>query len=533
MARFYQTAQRNYQDDFIFQPNWEMATMALSKRDSDIKEQLDTLDLFRNLPIDYWKDADSDNVEQIKNEYESRVEEITRQMQSDLLNTGNNRYSINQLRRDIEKDYEFGKIRQIQDNAEAYRQFKSNLDALPNPMDRQGYMAMVDNYLLNNEQGALSNIFTPDEMYNNRDVWAEFTSSDAFKSLKPDEQASEITTTNGRYFVTEGGRKVELSESKIGQAFNAFINSSNLQGYGADRQKYFGQNWMDEEGNVKMDSGSYLGSILETGIPSLAYRNSATSRGMSVDQYGVLSQQEAMQIRAEKRAAHRQRMEDNTFPPEMSKNAQFAARTSSQVVDIVNDKMQKLGERYGIKLDASDLDNMILEAKEKNYNTFAQELINLQTSLNEGLRASYEPLYAMGYDKNYVEAFKKNVQTGIELKGDNVKGYADFTTIGIPAKNTISKNLSPNELIGRTVGDRKIRDVGIVKNSSFPVFFGTSDLVNQVQSTLKIEFEPRVDANGNIIDEEESNIRYVDFYQPSREISGDNTIKQDYINANN
>ena len=125
MARFYQTAQRNFVDDFIFQPNMELAAMALQKKDGDIKDQLDTLELMRNLPIDYWKEADQNNVNQIQQEYESRVDEITKQMQGDLMNTGNNRYLINQLRKDVEKDYSSGRIRQIQDNAQAYKQYKT------------------------------------------------------------------------------------------------------------------------------------------------------------------------------------------------------------------------------------------------------------------------------------------------------------------------------------------------------------------------------------------------------------------------
>ena len=43
MARYYQTTQRNFQDDFIFQPDMNLALMALQKKDNDIKEQLSTL----------------------------------------------------------------------------------------------------------------------------------------------------------------------------------------------------------------------------------------------------------------------------------------------------------------------------------------------------------------------------------------------------------------------------------------------------------------------------------------------------------
>ena len=40
MGRFYETAQRNFVDDFIYQPPWEMAMLALTKQNEDIQTEL-------------------------------------------------------------------------------------------------------------------------------------------------------------------------------------------------------------------------------------------------------------------------------------------------------------------------------------------------------------------------------------------------------------------------------------------------------------------------------------------------------------
>lgn len=535
MARFFQAQPVEFVNDFMFEPNMELASLALAKRDGDIADQLDTLEIFRNLPIDFWKDADQENVAAIKDEYETRVDDITKQMQGDLMNTGNNRYLINQLRRDIDKDYESGRIRQIQDNAQAYRDFKTKLDAMPNPRDREEYMSMVDNYLSNaGGQGAFYNTFKPEEMYDRRDIWAEFTGSDAFKQLNPDEQASSIERVNGAWVVKQGNKTVELSQSKVGQAFQSFLNSAGLEGYGASKQKYSGEQWLDEQGNIRMDADSYLGNILATGIPSLSYKQTGTTEDRSINPIWQMQEQERQQIRAENRAAYRaSQMAKTDMPPELSKNASFAAKTASNTIDIVNDKLAVLGKKYGVTLTTNDLTRLIDWGKKNKKGAFTQELINLQTTLNEGLRASYEPLYAMGFSKEYVETFKSNLQNGIVTKGDNIKGYVDLAGIGIPGVKSDKTNyLSPNELIGKSIGGRKVMNATILDKSSFPVFFGTSDLVNQVQSTIKLEFEPLKDAQGNYIETQESSVRYADFYQPSREITGDNTIKQDIINAN-
>lgn len=307
MSRFYQTTERDFVDDFIFEPNMELAMMALGKKDADIQEQVDTLDLFGNLPVDYWKDVDQENVKEIKEEYENKVSDIAKTMQGNLMNTGANQRAINGLRKEIEKEYEFGRIRNIQDNAKAYKEFDAMIKAMPNPADREGYRKMVQNYMNETEgKGALDRVFKPDELYNSRDIWGEFTESAAFKNLKPDEKSSQVVNTGGKWVVKNGNSTVALSESKIGQAFKAFTDSANLQGYGNSRQKYFNENWLDEQGNVKMDDSSYLGNILANGVPSLAYSSKNQSQDKTADPYELNKQQfnlnERAAINAENRA---------------------------------------------------------------------------------------------------------------------------------------------------------------------------------------------------------------------------------------
>ena len=248
MGRFYITTQRNFQDDFIFQPDMNLALMALQKKDNDIKEQLSTLDLFENLPVDYWKDADQENVKAIKESYANKVADIAASMQGDITNTGASKRAINNLRREIENDYEFGQIRDIQENARTYKEFDAMLKSMPNPADREGYKKMVQNYLDGAQgKGALSSVFKPEELYNSQDYWSGFLNSNNFKALQPDEKASQMTKEGGKWLVTEGNQKVELSKSKIGQAFKAYIDGNNLQGYGKSRQNYFGEQWLDEQ----------------------------------------------------------------------------------------------------------------------------------------------------------------------------------------------------------------------------------------------------------------------------------------------
>ena len=513
MARFYQTAQRNFQDDFIYQPNWELAAGALMKKDGDVADQLDTLDLFRNLPIDFWKDADQENVNEIKSQYENQVNDIVNQMKGDLTNTTNNRFAINNLRRSIEKDYESGRIRQIQDNAIAYKQYNAALSALKNPADREAYRAMEKSYLAGNENGAFSSIFKPDEMYSSRDIWGEFTGSDAFKNLKPDEKASSIENTNGRYIVTQGGKKVELSQSKIGQAFDAFIKSSNLQGYGADRQKYFGQQWLNDQGNIRMDAGSYLGGIMEKGIPSLAYTQTAQTKALQVDQYGAMAQQNAYKIQEEQRAEARakaqaqQALASFGVDPEI----QVAAANTLGVSKLRQEQLQnfigKITSAMGLKGD--------IHGNQKAYNAifkdktlqnrfpdvYAQALA-LRDNMNQDRIASKAAITSVfGGDTAKADRFFKSIQNTAKLsstqlhvadhQGNTVSNRYNFTQL-----NTGNVPINGNRVIKNSV---EIQDF-----SQFIPVAGNTDIktgIVAIPVTYKIPGKNYYNAKGEVDDD--------------------------------
>ena len=463
MSRFYQTAQRNFQDDFIFQPDWNMAQNALLTKDAAVADQLDTLDLFKNLPIDFWKDADQENVKQIKEGYESQVNDIVKQMQGDLANTGNNKFAINSLRRNIENDYEFGKIRQIQDNAMAYRKYSEGLAALKNPADREGYKAMERNYLASAEQGAFSSLFKPDEMYNNIDVWGGFTASDAFKQLKPDERATQIENTNGRYMVTQGNKKVELSQSKIGQAFDAFLKSSNLEGYAGDRQKYFGQNWLDENGQIRKDKGSYIGGILETGIPSLAYSSSTQTRGLQTDAYGLAAQQNEYKKQEEARAASAAMTAaagQLGISPEVQVGVADVLGVSKlrqqQLSSFIKGVLKPLGQPDNIhghkKAYDMILNNPVYREK---YKAIYDKAKMLQGSLNEDRIASKETVMAMfNNDSTAADKYLKDIREAAKKGSINIH---------VPQNGSTSSNRYT--LRDLSSGNIPIRGERVIKNS--------------------------------------------------------------------
>lgn len=432
MGRFYSTTQRNFQDDFIFQPDMNLALMALQKKDNDIKEQLSTLDLFENLPVDYWKDADQENVKAIKESYANKVADIAASMQGDITNTGASKRAINNLRREIENDYEFGQIRDIQENARTYKEFDAMLKSMPNPADREGYKKMVQNYLGGAQgKGALSSVFKPEELYNSRDLWGEFTQSAAFKNLQPDERSSQAVKIGGQWIMKEGNQNVSLSESKIGKAFKAFIDSNNLGGYGQSRQNYFGEDWLDEKGNVRMDDNSFLGNLMINGIPSLAYSKKASSQDAQANPYGTAAYSAALQeraaVNAHKRATELAKIQakasgENGASTGWSNLAQEKVAQQLGVNEYLQDRLSKfigpLAKKLnGVSGNTSSKQNRLAIEKilvdknlQKEFPNIYKHTVNFQKEMDAASISSKELIYNFyGQDKTKTDMFLSSV----------------------------------------------------------------------------------------------------------------------------
>lgn len=541
MARFFQTADPNFVDDFIFQPNWDMAAMALQKKDADIQEQLDTLSLFDSLPIDYWKEVDSGLAQQVQDEYSRRVDDITKQMQGNLMDTGRNRQLLNQLRRDVQKDFNTGTLSKLQANAEAARKFDESLSTITDPTLRQAYKTkLVQDYKNRvGEQGAGAELFNPGELLDRRDIIGEWTESAAFKALQPDLQNTSITRDGGRWLVTEGTQTKELSESKIGKNLAGWLGSQNIGPYAEVMQNYLGEQWLDENGNIRTDSGSFIGNALENLIPSLAYNQTTTNRGLQASQYGVIAANEAVQIRREKREQERLDRE-NAAAPFISNNIDAAAiaRTNQVVRDLNKENVEnfktkiyqaitgnqpqfdiRTGKTYYPNADGTE--NKVLKALDKletvedlidfidgthsvgnvdNFDNIKRGLLQSQKQIVETLKAGDDYLRRIGLDPAEVKAFNAKHKEDFNMWGNEFKyslNDIEYTNesgqkIKASSKET-SRNMKPSDFVGRKVfnpytkKEETIIHARIVPNSSEAIWINPNDLNNN-PAIAQIEF---------------------------------------------
>ena len=538
MARFFQTADPNFVDDFIFQPNWDMAAMALQKKDADIQDQLDTLSLFDSLPIDYWKEVDSGLAQQVQDEYSRRVDDITKQMQGNLMDTGRNRQLLNQLRRDVQKDFNTGTLSKLQANAEAARKFDQSLSTITDPTLRQAYKTkLVQDYKNRvGEQGAGAELFNPGELIDRRDIIGEWTESAAFKALQPDLQKTSIKRDGGRWLVTEGTETKELSQSKLGKNLAGWIGSQNIGPYAETMQNYLGEQWLDENGNIRTDSGSFIGNALENLIPSLAYKQTASSKDLEASQYGIIAANEAVQIRRERREQERLDRE-NAATPFVSNNIDAAgiARTNQVVRDLnrenVNNFKAKIyqsitgrqpqfdirtGKTYYPNADGTE--NKVLKALDKletvedlinyidknssigNVDNIKKDLLQSQKQISEALKAGDSNLRRLGLDPAEVKAFNTKHKEDFNIWGDQFKyslndiEYTDES--GKRMKRTSKesfRNMRPSDFVGKKVfnpytqKEELVTHARIVPNSSEAIWINPKDLNNN-PAIAQIEF---------------------------------------------
>ena len=536
MARFYQTAQRNFVDDFIFQPNMELAAMALQKKDGDIKDQLDTLELMRNLPIDYWKEADQNNVNQIQQEYESRVDEITKQMQGDLTNTGNNRYLINQLRKDIEKDYTSGRIRQIQDNALAYKQYKTKLEGLTNPADREAYERATSQYIQTTPGGALTSTFKAPELYQTEQYWNNFVSSENFKQLEADEGGSVTQSPQGQWIVKRGNSTKQLTPDKIENAFKSYITSNpNVQGRAKAGSKFFGENnWFDDSGQISFAPGSYLGNQMKDGAKSLAYKATKTEKTIDENQFALATHNSNLAFDKWKKQRAIEQAEtkaENTWSP--SRDASFFMNYTPEGKKITEDyHKQRTGFLQSLmtptQLQAIKNNPKLAERILQDTENKVKANPNLSKMLGT-MDMNYQSMYNSNFNSYRKAGISQKEMDKIETYYNSDKftqsmqmstGYVNFGNYG--GKQYTNKSKSPirmQELVGTVYNmpgpykNWKISAVEPVKNTGMPLdLLKTSD-PNRIQgATMNYEV---ILKNPNSKGDEMYERVPVEFYNPN------------------
>lgn len=501
MARFYQTASPEYLQDIMYQPPWEMLMAAGAKKDQDVKNVVDTLEIFNNLPLDFWREADTDRANQVKDYYNSKADEIATMLQSNVFDP-NATKNLKNLQRELQRDLESGNIYKLQENAKRYREFEAARQALPNPSDREGYARAVQQYLDSNPEGAYGELFNPGELQGYRDLRNEF--AEAYRTQYGEDSFKKVFDNVGGKWIM---KNTDAETSKIvGDRFRNWVGSQpDLANYFTTREKYFNEKYYDENGQLVFDQPGYTLSAIDKAAQDLSYRQTVQGREVSQNPYTVMG----MQFAHDKEMAN---LEYNLAKKAQEDAAKGTVNPSSLNVGVVAHKLlnassalqQQMNKalenviKPSVGSDGKELPlwktaEMVLRGGKQKYEALYDEVSKIYDGINKNYTSSRD-IYVNTLGQTEADAFFKRIETNSNESMTMYFGKGGQES----GDDVMEKPLQLNKISsvrGQRVDPTKTR---IVKENTLPIHLQTGDIKDDYIRYM-VEFQPiSVDARGKV-----------------------------------
>ena len=508
MGRFFQTAPTQFIEDFIYQPPWELIQQNNMLKAQNYDTQQKTLSLIGNLPIDFWDKPDSELAKAKQDEYKKVTNSLTETLKKDP----NNKEAMLQLHdisNKIYQDYTYGDLAKLRKNKENHDKFLAIADSIKDPQEREIFLKQEGLYLQPNEQGLVNNALKKQfefmEAQPLRNLPTEFLSSDAFKSLEANMDAGENIKIGNEFITKTGYSNEELKSGIIQQAYKHWLEGENLDK--GNWSRYMTElagikDLSDDKGQLRWDNNSYLGKSIKTVGDTYKYKKSKSTKDVNVNQVAENIRTRAFQERMQQGVP-----KEVALLPEAQKKVSSIILEGSAIRQGINADLEAMGKKYGLKINIHSIPQLLKWATNNNKIAFKNSLLEYQDRIQKTYKASLDPLYSMGYSKEYVDKYYTNLQKNIKTKGLNVPGILDLEESGL---GTISKKISLSNLQGKTLGGYKVESAQLVQDSSSPLILSPDEKYNKIQSTVKLKI-----SKGKDVKEV-----YVDYYQDSADISG-------------
>lgn len=491
MARFYQTASPEYLNDIMYQPPWEMLMAAAAKKDQDIQNAVDTLEIFNNLPVDFWKEVDTDRANQVKDYYQVKADDITSMLQNNVLDP-NAQKGIRDLQRELQRDIESGNIYKLQENAKRYRQFEANRLALTNPADREMYKAVTQQYITNNPEGAYGTLFEAPELQAYRDLRNEFA-EDYAKQYGEDSRKEVFDKVNGKWVAKNTDA---VTQKLVNDRFQNWISSKpDLPGYFDTRQRYSPtERYYDEAGNLVFDQPGYTLYDIDKAAQDLSYTQTTIGRELTPNQFSVLAINQAhdkemawLNHELQKKLHDYQNQGNSpgiTLPPEIPANKLLNASHTLQLK--MNDALKNVLSGWtvdGKQAPIWRVAQVIMQGGREKYGAKYDEVAEIYNSIDKNYNASKKDYINLIGESETDKLFNKietlsNTSMSLYFGGDE-----DGSGSVSKTKFRVNKIETAN---GVKVDPTQTR---IVKENTLPVRLGTNNLSDDFVRYV-VEFHP-------------------------------------------
>lgn len=248
MGRYYQTAQPQFLQNFIYQPPWQLMQQALQQKQQEYDTAQASTDIFKNLSINHLNSIqDNETAKQKQQYYLDKVDELSNKLKQDPLHTKKYADEIKSLGRELYADYKEGDISKLQQSYAAVEQWKKDNEQMKKDSPSRYNAAL--NYYTNTWKGnSLNNIWKGDIVSKDID-WDGIEKS--AKDLESDIIAQNRTTPQGMYMVERSGKTEYLSKDKLyAYAVDKILSDQNNLNSMRQSQQFGLGNYFDKDGKL-------------------------------------------------------------------------------------------------------------------------------------------------------------------------------------------------------------------------------------------------------------------------------------------
>lgn len=247
MAQGYRTAQPSFVDDFVYQPPWELMQLSLAQNQSGYDNaltQTQAIDGLLNI-AHRNSQADSTAANEIKQYYESRVNDITNTIQANPKDWRKSQRQLRDLTKEIQSDRTSGNIAKLEGTYGAYQTYLKNAEEQrkknPKEFDNATYQYGLNSFDKKWGGDSINNgIWQGEELFQRPDLLNAKNLMELAVKVPAYKNANIVEAPNGGYIISQGGKSETLSKDKLLQAIvPAVLSDPSLQPY-LDQQQRFG-----------------------------------------------------------------------------------------------------------------------------------------------------------------------------------------------------------------------------------------------------------------------------------------------------
>jgi hypothetical protein len=170
MGRFFQTAEPQFLQDFIYKPPYEMLLAGLQKEQGDYNTALATANMYNNIDVNFIDDEkERERVRQIQDKWGNRTEELSRNIR-EADDWKKFMPELNKMSKELHQDYTTGELYTVQKSAENYAKMNEELAKIKDPaIKERAKQVFMDRWREKDRP-----VFESENIFDRRDLVTEY-----------------------------------------------------------------------------------------------------------------------------------------------------------------------------------------------------------------------------------------------------------------------------------------------------------------------------------------------------------------------